>query len=277
MSEVKSERERFLESNLHKSEKTQLLYKRRYDQLRKELDCDINLCSQDKINKIAEEAKSRYSAAAIVNMKIMVNQLYGLPYDALKKQRTKTAGQIKEVIKAKNRTRDIMPSYSEIEDFIDFLSGQKDLKKEFIINKLLFHYGVRNEDLDVELVERRKDMQDESKNYIWIDKRNKKLVWVRHNYKTFYKYGKKTITITDPQLFEAFKALYLDKTRQLIENSAQVGYYVKKATYKQLGEGIYLKILINHFRDDLQKLREISHYRGTELNTMAEYYDVANI
>jgi hypothetical protein len=37
-----------------------------------------------------------------------------------------------------------------------------------------------------------------------------------------------------------------------------------------------LKILIDHFRDDLQKLREISHYRGTELNTISEYYDIEN-
>ena len=108
MSEVKSERERFLESNLHKSDKTQLLYKRRYDQLRKELDCDINLCSENKINQMAEEAKSRYSAAAIVNMKIMINQIYNRPYAALKKQRTKTAGQIKEVIKAKNSSTNLL-------------------------------------------------------------------------------------------------------------------------------------------------------------------------
>ena len=92
MSEVKSERERFLESNLHKSDKTQLLYKRRYDQLRKELDCDINLCSENKINQMAEEAKSRYSAAAIVNMKIMINQIYNRPYAALKKNARRRQG-----------------------------------------------------------------------------------------------------------------------------------------------------------------------------------------
>ena len=53
-----------------------------------------------------------------------------------------------------------------------------------------------------------------------------------------------------------------------------MGYYIQKATLDNLGEGTYVKIIINHFRNNLDKLNEISDNRGTSLKILKESYDI---
>ena len=62
-----------------------------------------------------------------------------------------------------------------------------------------------------------------------------------------------------------------------IPNKSSIAYYIIKATYKQLGEGKYVKIIINHFRKNLDKLKEISENRGTSLNEILKSYDIDNV
>jgi hypothetical protein len=38
-----------------------------------------------------------------------------------------------------------------------------------------------------------------------------------------------------------------------------------------------LKIIINHFRNDVDKLKEISDNRGTSLSTILQSYDINNV
>ena len=61
-----------------------------------------------------------------------------------------------------------------------------------------------------------------------------------------------------------------------IPTLSQVGYYIKKATYNEIGEGAYMKIVVNKFRDNLDKIKEISENRGTDINTILTNYDIEN-
>ena len=61
-----------------------------------------------------------------------------------------------------------------------------------------------------------------------------------------------------------------------IPNTDQVGYYIKKATLDQIGEGAYMKIVVNKFRNNLDKIKEISENRGTDINTILTNYDIEN-
>jgi hypothetical protein len=45
-------------------------------------------------------------------------------------------------------------------------------------------------------------------------------------------------------------------------------------TYKSLGEGAYVKVCINHFRDDVDALQRISENRGTSLATLLVDYNI---
>ena len=49
---------------------------------------------------------------------------------------------------------------------------------------------------------------------------------------------------------------------------------MKRATLDNLGENIYNKIIVNHFRNNLDKLKEISESRGTSIDTLHENYDI---
>ena len=60
----------------------------------------------------------------------------------------------------------------------------------------------------------------------------------------------------------------------LIPNDNQVGYYVMKATYKNIGEGNYFKILVNAYKSNLQKLKKMAENRGSSLNVIATNYDI---
>ena len=152
--------------------------------------------------------------------------------------------------------------------------------RDYIINYLLLHYQVRNQDLVFDIVNKKRLTKDTDKNFMWLS--GKKVVYTRNVYKTANSYGKKTDIITDPKFIVAMKRVYACSSRDeecgvFIPTLSQVGYYIKKATYKQLGEGNYVKIIINHFRKDFSKLKEISENRGTSLTTLAENYDIQNV
>jgi hypothetical protein len=51
---------------------------------------------------------------------------------------------------------------------------------------------------------------------------------------------------------------------------------LKKATLKNIGETAYLKIIMNHFKTDLQKVKQIGESRGTATDTLIESYDLDN-
>ena len=65
------------------------------------------------------------------------------------------------------------------------------------------------------------------------------------------------------------------KGKPFIPSSDQLGYYIKKATLNGLGEGNYFKIIVGENREDVQELKKMGASRGTNLNTVATYYDTS--
>lgn len=55
---------------------------------------------------------------------------------------------------------------------------------------------------------------------------------------------------------------------------ASIGYYVKKAAYNEIGETLYMKIIIKHKQTELNKIKEISLSRGTSINTLINSFDL---
>ena len=115
---------------------------------------------------------------------------------------------------------------------------------------------------------------------MWI--RGKVVTYIRRNYKTAKVYGERVHKITDPKFVTAIRRMIgLQKIGEdsgtFIQTESQAGYYIQKMSYKGLGEGKYVKIVIDANRADLQKLREISHNRGTSLSELLHSYDVKNV
>ena len=232
------------------------------------------------IKKIREKEKNRNTQQSLINIAIMVKrQQKREDIEELIKAREENKKMIIKMVQAKNvALQSSLPSYEKIQEYTDMLydTGRW---TDFVINYLLINYQVRNQDLVFDIVRFKRDTQDTDRNFMWVS--NKKVVYTRNQYKTADTYGKKTITITDPKLVVAMKRIlahqkYDEAKGVFIPNTDQVGYYIKKATLDQIGEGAYMKIVVNKFRNNLDKIKEISENRGTDINTILTNYDIEN-
>ena len=259
---------------------TQKSYKTQYTKLRKLLQKDVGEASEKMLIETALEQPNRNQQQAMINIAILVRRLHKLSTTKLEDTRERNKSKIQQVIKETNAVlNETLPSYEELVEYTDYLWDKMEWRN-YIINYLLINYQVRNQDLVFDIVSKKRETKDETKNYMWLS--SKKVVFIRNVYKTASSYGKKTDTITDPKFILAVKRVYACSSREeacgeFIPTLSQVGYYIKKATYNQLGEGAYVKIIINHFRKDFTKLKEISESRGTSLTTLAENYDIENL
>ena len=198
-----TELEIFVASLEGKSEKTIKTYKQQYNKLRQQLGKDIHESSQKKIIEIAGEQENNNTKQARLNIGILVRKLYNYDTKELEKKRDVWKGNIKEDIKKKNETSSL-PSYNDLLEYTDYLY-ENNKWVEFVINYLLINFQVRNEDLDFEIVDKKRDTKDDTKNYIWIAR--DKIVYIRNNYKTSKTYGMKMNTIKDKEFITAMKRI----------------------------------------------------------------------
>jgi len=274
------EYDKFMESVKDKSPATQKQYRIQYNKLYKLLDKPINETSEKKILETVEEQENKNNQQAILNIGLLVRKLYGLSVKKLEEFREKLKVKLNEQIKKKNvELKETLPSYDDLIQYTEMLWENSEWT-DYIINYLLIHYQVRNEDLDFSIVKRKKDANDPDKNYMWLQ--SGKVTYIRNRYKTDKTYGKKVNVITNKQFITAIRRVLGCQASDLkcgvfIPNRSAIAYYLAKATYKQLGEGKYFKIVVNHFRKNLDKLKEISENRGSDLKTILAYYDIENV
>ena len=283
-----SELAEFKEFIKDKSANTIKSYIQQYNKLKKIVDkemeqsIDIQNISEKNILEFVSDENNLNSQQALINIAIMIRKMKKSPTSKLEKKRDENKEKLKGFVKEKNQKLkdDGLPSYQDLLDYLEFLYDSKRWT-DFIINYLLIYYHTRNEDVNFELVPFKRDTKENKDiNYLWYSKRAKKATLYRRNYKTAGKYGMKTDTITDPKFLNAIKEIFECRKKGdescsvFIPNENNVGYYVKRATLDNLGENLYNKIIINHFRNNLDKLKEISESRGTSLDTLHENYDI---
>ncbi len=283
-----AELSQFKEFIKDKSANTIKSYIQQYNKLKKIVDkemeqsVDIQNVSERNILEFVSDENNLNSQQALLNVAIMIRKMNKQPTSKLEKKRDENKEKLKDFVKEKNQKLkdDGLPSYQDLLDYLEFLYDSKRWT-DFIINYLLIYYHTRNEDVNFELVPFKRDTKENKNiNYLWYSKRAKKATLYRRNYKTAGKYGMKTDVITDSKFLNAIKQIFECRKKGeegcdvFIPNKDNVGYFVKKATLNNLGENIYNKIIINHFRNNLDKLKEISNSRGTSLDTLQENYDI---
>ncbi len=275
----------FMESISNKSDATKKQYRIQYNKLLKLTEKPIAETSEKKIIELLNEIENKNNSQALLNIALLVRKLNKLSVKQLEEKREKDKKKIFTAIKEKNTDlRENLPDYKEITEYTDYLF-EKSEYTDFIINWLLINIQVRNQDLDFTIVTRKKDANDTNKNYMWVQPN--KLTYIRNVYKTAKintpdgetGYGKKTNVITNPKMVLAMKRVMGCQKSGLecgtfIPNKSAIAYHLQKATYKQLGEGKYFKIVVNHFRNNLDKIKEISENRGTDIKTILNFYDI---
>ena len=277
----------FTEFIKDKSANTIKSYKQQYNKLKKIVDTemeqtiDLQNISEKNILEFVSSENNLNSQQALLNIAIMIRKMKKSPTTKLEKQRDENKEKLKGFVKEKNEKlkNSGLPTYQDLLDYLEFLYDSKRWI-DFIINYLLIYFHTRNEDVNFELVPFKRDIKaNPNINYLWFSKRAKKATLYRRNYKTAGKYGIKIDTITDSKFLNAIKQIFECRKKGedcgvFIPNKENVGYFVKKATLDNLGENIYNKIIINHFKNDLNKLKEISESRGTSIDTLHENYNI---
>jgi hypothetical protein len=284
-----TELEKFRETFANKSQITNNVYNSNYKKLRDLLgDVDIASVSQKKVIEIAESLDNRNTQQSLINIAFLIRRYQGMAINELETFRKKNQTFLKDKIyEANSALVDKLPSYEELVDFIDSLL--KDQKyTQYVINYLLLHCQVRNADLNFNFVQYKRDTKDESKNYLWYSSKSKTVHYIRNVYKTakivkpngeLTGYGQKIIKIKDPAFIKVMKILvnYEKKENKPVvffPNLETIAYHVKKMTFQNLGETMYFKVVVNHFRSDPNMLKQISDNRGTDINTIFENYDI---
>ena len=276
-----AEFDRFMESVENKSENTKKAYKIQYKKLKGLLGKDIGEASQRTLIKTIQEHDNPNGRQALVNIAILIRRLDKNSVSELEDLREKLKGDIKTEVKKKNvNLPKSLPSYEDLVEYTNMLYDQSDWT-DYIINYLLLNYNVRNKDLLFDIIRRKKLAKaDKSKNYLWLS--DSFVEFIRNDYKTSGTYGQKSVKIKDKKFMTAVRRVFACQKHDedcgvFIPNPSQLGYYLKKATLGGIGETLYNKIIINHFRNDIDKLKKIADDRGTNISTLLEFYDIKNI
>jgi hypothetical protein len=284
-----TELEQFRATFSNKSKVTQTVYNSNYKKLRDLLDDDVVNVSQKKVIQLLEEnISNRNSQSALLNIAYLIRKNNDMAIQELETFRKKNQTIIKDKIYETNtKLVDSLPSYATLVNYTDdLLKNEKYV--QYVINYLLLYCQVRNADLVFDFVLLKRDAKDKTKNYLWFSSKTKTVHYIRNVYKTAKivkpdgtttGYGQKVIKITDPKFIKVMKILvnYQKKENKpivFIPSSDNLGYQIKKMTYNNLGETLIFKIIINHFRNDPNMLKQISYNRGTDINTILESYDI---
>lgn len=239
------------------------------------------------LDKLKELDTSPNSIKTFITVIIRIKKNAGVNVDDIIAYRNnKLVTKIEKYQEKKNEElNETLSSYDELQKYMRELLND-DKYKDYIINYLLINYGVRNNDINLLITNDKSVLlkkNTEKKNYLYYTKRY--IIYQRNDYKTVSTYGRKSYKIINLGFRNALSRLLggKDNCNLLFDcekdgdiNIKQIGNRVLNATYNNLGESKYFKILIKHYKEigDIEKIRFLSQSRGTDLQTIFNYYDI---
>jgi hypothetical protein len=166
-------------------------------------------------------------------------------------------------------------------DYVDALYKEGKYK-EYIVNYLMLHYGVRNQDIDCLILNSKNKSIPVDDNVLKVYKT--KIDYIRRKYKTFKTYGEKKITIKDKKFIIAVNALNIPNGEPFLTTPegtrftpASLNKIVQRMTYMEAGEGRLFKLLVDEYKFNDEKLKELEASRGTSRQEIMASYTTANL
>jgi len=225
-----------------------------------------------------------------LNVILLIKQMNNQSINAILKYRDTLFKQkdIDTGVKIKEKQNQNLPSYKEIEVFINKLYKDGDWIR-FLYNWLIFTYGLRNKDVNLEIIsadkfnklnaESRKD-----RNLLVVKKTECELVV--DNYKTKNSYGTKNIKIRSRKILKVCQllgdGLILIKSNNEPVGDTELSYYLKlyMTDEHHLTEGDYFKINLLYIQTQpncINRLNELCNSRGTKsIGGIDKYYNICD-
>ena len=206
----------------------------------------------------------------MLNVIIVLRTIEELPVDKLKDYRGNLFQErLNKNVEKLNTLKETLMSATEYREELmkAFEAGEW---KKFIVGYLMISYGVRNKDVDVEVVKDKKAMTDPKQNYIFV--RGKNATWVRNDYKTIKRYGVKTEVITDPEFIKAVKAHGVGR----LFPEGKLNSKLPKLLINKMLESKVFKMIIDeaYVAKNTEEINRLSKSRGTSIATIKGFYDL---
>jgi hypothetical protein len=246
--------------------------KRTYLSILKRVDADgfkIPVGNSQMINRISDyigNLQKTTQKLDVLNIIISIRNELDVNSDKIKEIRdTLRQKRVTDNVEVMNELKDKLMSLSEFDEKLQNIYDNKEYAK-YVVNYLFRNFGVRNKDVDVSIVKRKKDMDDS--NYLWI--RPKSISYIRRDYKTKGTYGEKKYEVTDKQFRTAVRKL----GQGPILKTGLLTNVLKKVIITK--ESDVFKILIDdaYSRSDWEEIKRLSESRGTNIKTIAENYHI---
>ena len=226
-----------------------------------------------KLNDAIPNVASRYT---YINLPIMVKNHFGFDANLLIDERENLKAQRDGHTEAKKSDdtiiyHDLNCIHREIERL-----GQSGDKQAYVINYLLFNYGVRNKDLDV-FITNDKSAINSTDNFLLVG--NKSVKWIINDYKTKANYGTKVILIKNPNFMRVMSLMpnnsYLLSFGGTHIASSSLDKFIKTRTIHNLTESQVFKNILHEKRNtpSIEKIKkQFSEWRGTDIATINKFY-----
>ena len=283
-----------------KSHSTQLSYRNSYNRMNHLLECPCENCSSDDIIKCLTNCdmpiNSKLNLLNVVIVLARQQKPLNFSFNKIEKFRSQLQEKaLAHKIETNKSLGDELPSLNQLNNYIKNLYDEKKYE-EYAINYLLLHFSCRNTDMLIRIIKSAKDIIPEL-NYNYLLLRPSYVEFRRFNYKTASTYGVKNKRFKSIKLSNALNNI-IDKRGDdgsaflLLNNDGEpyvennIGAPVRRMTFNEIGEGNYLKVILqnnNLFLIYLQqkephlvlnKLRAISENRGTSLEVLCKDYNV---
>ena len=246
----------------------------------------IKDCSQESIISILGKVDCAHNTKnTLVSAILMVRNFHNLPIEKIKNWRDTTLRTLMEQshVAADKITSDLLPTYNELNKHIKKLYKEKQYL-DYIINFILTKYCCRNMDLNCFITQDKTMMarcgEEDKMNLFYIS--HTYVSWVRRDYKTYDSYGEKKIAIRSTAFRNALLNLLDDRPDGFlfgtpngkVMSQPSISKYILDHSFQGLGEGRVAKVVLTYYaqKGDINSIRRISKSRGTNLETLIDYY-----
>jgi len=262
------------------TEQSKTTYRNTYKKLYSVFGKPIHITKQDDLLIVIDEISNNKisNKLSFINIAILINKFYNVPYDILDEFRETL---FIERDKQNQLPKQLdLPEFKDVKKYVNELTGLK-----YIVNYLIFTYGVRNKDVNVFITNRKNTKNiDNNTNYLLV--KNKEIEWIRNDYKTVTSHLQQKIIIRAKKFIEICQSLELETwllsgTNEPIAPTSLnniVTRMLYKHNDKHLTEGDYFKLNVKHLqtqKNSYTKIISLGNIRGTDPATIESYYNLS--
>jgi len=282
----------YLSAQTQLKELSRRTYTSHYTKVRNGIGEDLIEAEEDDIidylNSVKEDGASINSYLNYLSLAISVRRHHKVRTGQLDRMRNTMLAR-KEANKSANNRSIIeagLPTISEIEAHLE-LAWNESRFRDFIILYLIIKYHTRNRDIDVAIVRDIKLAKNDNINFLVA--KNTHINFIRNNYKTKDKYGRKSFSIKNRRFMSAVfnyleevedsgdKYIWLlaDKNNNHIKPDS-IQKYISRVTINGVGQTTYNKVWVTFAAKscNVQLLKSISERRGTSVEMLLSAYDL---